>query len=148
MQATTALSATALAPAKGATSKLAFARHYGEMVLVMFVGMAVFGGLASLAFAAGDSSLSAQSGALQVTMMGLYMTVPMVAWMAYRGHTTAQNVEMAASMIIPTAFAAILALTAAAGDHAAMTIQHAIMLPAMLAVMLFRYDEYAHVHHV
>ena len=28
-----------------------------------------------------------------------------------------------------------------------LAIQHAIMLPAMLGVMLWRYDEYAHVHY-
>ncbi len=147
METTATLSIPAPTKASSATSKLAFARHYGEMVLVMFLGMAVLGGLGSLVFAAGDSSLSDQSGAMQVTMMGLYMTVPMVAWMAHRGHTTAQNAEMAASMIVPTAFAAALASAGVVGDHAALVIQHGIMLPAMLAVMLFRYDEYAHVHH-
>src|ERR1044072_799446 len=137
METTATLTIPAPTKTASATSKLAFARHYGEMVLVMFLGMAVFGGLGSLAFFAAGSSLADQSAALQVTLMGLYMTVPMVAWVAYRGHTTAQDAEMAA----------LLAVTGAADEHAALAIQHGIMLPAMLAVMLFRYDEYAHVHH-
>ena len=36
------------APSAAKTSKLALARHYGEMVLVMFVGMAGLGGLTEL----------------------------------------------------------------------------------------------------
>ncbi len=79
--------------------------------------------------------------------MGLWMTAPMVAWMAYRGHTTAQNGEMAASMIISTILAATLTWSGAIDTAAGLAIQHAIMLPAMLGVMLWRYDEYTHVHH-
>jgi hypothetical protein len=135
------------APAHRATSKLAFARHYGEMVLVMFAGMAVLGGLTELGFAIAGSSLDELSGGLHISLMGLWMTAPMVAWMAYRGHTTAQNAEMAGSMIIPSIFAATLTWAGAIDTATGLAIQHAIMLPAMLGVMLWRYDEYAHVHH-
>jgi hypothetical protein len=134
------------ATAHHATSKLAFARHYGEMVLVMFAGMAVFGGLTELGLAIAGSSLDELSGGLHISLMGLWMTVPMVAWMAYRGHTTAQNAEMAGSMIIPTILAAVLTWTGAIDTATGLGIQHLIMLPAMLGVMLWRYDEYAHVH--
>ena len=75
------------------------------------------------------------------------MTVPMVAWMAYRGHTRAQNAEMAASMIIPTILAAALTWSGAIDTAPGLAIQHLVMLPAMLGVMLWRYDEYAHIHH-
>jgi hypothetical protein len=134
------------APAPTSTSKRAFARHYGEMVLVMLLGMGVLGGLGELAFAASGSSLGDQSGGLQVALMGLAMTAPMVAWMAYRGHTVAQNAEMAASMVIPTIIAAVLAWTGALDASGALALQHAVMLPAMLGAMLWRYDEYAHAH--
>ena len=134
---------TATAPG---TSKLAFARHFVEMVLVMFAGMGVFMGLAHLGFAAADSSLTAQSGGLRVTLMGVAMTAPMVAWMAYRGHTVARNAEMAGSMIAPTILAAGLAWAGAIDAGTALAIQHAVMIPAMLAVMLGRYDEYAQTH--
>jgi uncharacterized membrane protein YhaH (DUF805 family) len=135
------------APANHATSKLAFARHYGEMVLVMFAGMVVLGGLTELGLAVAGSSLDEISGGLHISLMGLWMTVPMVAWMAYRGHATAQNGEMAASMIVPTILAAALTWSGAIDTATGLAIQHVIMLPAMLAVMLWRYDEYAHVHH-
>jgi hypothetical protein len=135
------------APALRATSKRAFARHYGEMVLVMFAGMVVLGGLTVLGLAIAGSSLDALSGGLHISLMGLWMTVPMVAWMAYRGHTKAQNAEMAASMIIPTILAAALTWSGAIDTDPGLAIQHLVMLPAMLGVMLWRYDEYAHIHH-
>ena len=137
---------TASAPADHVTSKLAFARHYGEMVLVMFAGMVVLGGLTELGLAVAGSSLDDLSGGLHISLMGLWMTAPMVTWMAYRGHTTAQNAEMAGSMIIPSIVAAILTWSGAIDTATGLTIQHVIMLPAMLGVMLWRYDEYAHVH--
>ena len=146
MEETATLTLNGPARTTASTSKLAFARHYGEMVLVMFAGMVVLGGLAELAFAAAGTSLTAQSGAVQVTLMGISMTVPMVAWMAYRGHTTSQNAEMAGSMVVPTAIAAALALSGAGGSEAALTLQHGVMLPAMLGVMLWRYSEYAQRH--
>lgn len=130
----------------GATSKRAFARHFGEMVLAMFAGMVVLGGLAGLVFAAAGSSVSDQSGGLQVMLMGLNMTVPMAAWMSYRGHSRARNAEMAASMIVPSVFAAILAWAGVLGEVGALALQHGVMIPAMLAVMLWRYQEYAHAH--
>jgi hypothetical protein len=131
----------------GATSggsKRAFARHFGEMVLAMFLGMLVLGGVAELAFVAAGSSLSDQSGGAQVMLMGFNMTVPMVLWMSHRGHAAARNVEMALSMIVPSVAAAALAWAGALESGAALGVQHAVMIPAMLGVMLWRYQEYSH----
>ena len=75
----------------------AFARHFAEMLLAMFAGMAVLGAVAQALFAAGGSSLGNASGAIQVLIMGFNMTAAMVAWMVYRGHDAARNVEMAGS---------------------------------------------------
>jgi hypothetical protein len=133
-------------PLGSSTSKRAFARHFVEMVFAMFAGMAVFGGLATLSFAAAGSGLTDQSVGLRVTLMGAYMTIPMVAWMRYRGHSAARNLEMAASMMVPSVIVAAVAWAGSLGAGAALGIQHAIMIPAMLGVMLWRYDEYARPH--
>jgi hypothetical protein len=130
----------------GSGSKRAFARHFGEMVLAMLLGMVVLGGLAELVFALAGSSLSAQPGGTQVMIMGFNMTVPMVLWMSYRGHAAARNVEMALSMIVPSVAAAALAWAGALGSGAALAVQHAVMIPAMLGVMLWRYQDYSHPH--
>jgi hypothetical protein len=130
----------------GSTSKRAFARHFGEMLLAMFLGMGVFSGLAALIFSAFGSSLSDQSGAFRVMLMGFNMTLPMVAWMAYRGHNRIRSTEMAASMIVPSVFAAILAAAGVLGAQGALEVQHIVMIPAMFAVMLWRYQEYSRTH--
>jgi hypothetical protein len=130
----------------GSGGKRAFARHFGEMVLAMFLGMVVLGGLAELGFALSGSSLSHQAGGIQVMLMGFSMTVPMVLWMSYRGHAAARNVEMALSMIVPSFAAAALALAGVLGSGAALGVQHAVMIPAMLGVMLWRYQDYSHPH--
>ena len=134
------------AGASSGGSRRAFARHFGEMVLAMLLGMVVLGGLAELLFAAFGSGLSGQSGGAQVMLMGLNMTVPMVIWMSYRGHGRARNAEMAMSMIVPSVAAAVLAWAGVLESAAALGVQHAVMIPAMLAVMLWRYDEYSHAH--
>jgi hypothetical protein len=127
-------------------SKRAFARHFGEMVLAMLLGMGVLGGLAELAFALSGSSLSDQPGGLQIMLMGFNMTLPMVIWMSYRGHAHAQNTEMAASMIVPSLVAAVLVWADALGTAAGLGVQHAVMIPAMLGVMLWRYEHYSQHH--
>jgi hypothetical protein len=129
--------ATVTVDAQSRGSRRAFARHFGEMLLAMFLGMLVLGGVAELVIAE-------QSAQARVMLMAFNMTVPMVAWMAYRGHAAARNVEMAMSMIGPSVAAAVLAWAGMLGAHAAMGVQHAVMIPAMLGVMLWRYEEYAH----
>ncbi len=85
-----------------------FARHYGEMVLAMLLGMAVLWMPAKLAL--GAVGMSAQelhdSAAAMLLVMATTMTIPMVAWMRYRGHGWPASLEMAASMYLPT-FAAL-----------------------------------------
>jgi hypothetical protein len=125
-----------------------FVRHYVEMVVVMFLGMAVLAlpvdGAMSLA---GTSYAELGDGAM-LFGMAVTMTVPMVAWMRFRGHSARVNAEMAASMLLPT-FAAIGLLRAGiVGDAGVLMLgEHVAMLLGMLAAMLLRFDEYAHGHH-
>ena len=123
-----------------------FLRHFVEMMLAMFAGMLVLGGFTQLVFAAAGSGLTDAPGSVRVMLMGFDMTVPMVAWMSYRGHSRARNAEMAASMIAPTLAAAALAAVGVLSAGAALGGQHAVMIPAMLAVMLWRYDHYSRYH--
>jgi hypothetical protein len=126
-----------------------FVRHYAEMVVAMFLGMAVLGipaGWAMGAVGTSWSELTDDAPALMFLGMATTMTVPMVAWMRYRGHAWRPNAEMAASMYIPT-FAAIALLPAGVHVMTAMGIQHVLMFPAMLGAMLLRPAEYAQHHH-
>jgi hypothetical protein len=72
------------------------------------------------------------------------MTVPMVAWMHYRGHAWRPNAEMAAAMLIPAAAAVGISRAAVVTDGSMlMVLEHAAMLAAMFAAMLLRRDEYS-----
>ena len=123
-----------------------FIRHYAEMVAAMFLGMGVLFAPALVALgAAGVSSseLRSDAPALLLLGMGVTMTLPMVAWMRYRGHGRAASNEMAASMLIPTAGVIALLGAGLVGDVGTLLIvEHVVMLPAMLVAMLLRRDEY------
>ena len=128
-----------------------FIRHYAEMIAAMFLGMGVLFAPAMLALgAAGVSSAEVRSDApaLLLLGMGVTMTVPMVAWMRYRGHGWGASNEMAASMLIPTAgVIALLGTGLVDGIGTLFMIEHVVMLPAMLVAMLLRREEYSHGAH-
>src|SRR4051812_38465461 len=123
------------------------ARHYLEMVIAMFLGMAILGLPAGWALEAMGSSWSALNDdvpALMLLGMATTMTVPMVGWMMYRGHGARANAEMSASMFVPT-FAVIALLWAGVVTDVGvlMVAEHVAMLAAMAGVMLLRPAEYA-----
>jgi hypothetical protein len=119
-----------------------FIRHYVEMLIAMFVGMGVLGGGVAAA------GVDVEPAELALLWMAFTMSVPMVAWMRYRGHGWAASAEMTASMFVPSFAAIALISMGALGEGGAMAIQHVAMFPAMLGVMLLRRDEYSGHHHV
>jgi hypothetical protein len=121
-----------------------FWRHYAEMVVVMFMGMFALSMPADALFGALGMSTSDHHPATMLFSMGITMTVPMVAWMRYRGHAWRPNIEMAASMIVPTLGAMALASSGVlTAIGTLMIIEHVAMLSSMMFVMLIRRDEYA-----
>jgi hypothetical protein len=118
-----------------------FIRHYVEMLIAMFVGMGVLGGGVAAA------GVDVQPAELALLWMAFTMSVPMVAWMRYRGHGWAASAEMTASMFVPSVAAIALISMGVVGEGGAMAIQHVAMFPAMLGVMLLRRDEYSGHHH-
>jgi hypothetical protein len=114
-----------------------FVRHYIEMVVVMFVGMAVLWTPSTMLVN------TERTGAMLLTM-AFTMTAPMVAWMRWRGHRWQPTLEMAGAMIVPT-LGVLAMLAAGVGDLGVLLgIEHVAMLGGMLAAMLARRDEYAH----
>jgi hypothetical protein len=131
-----------------ATPRQRFARHYVEMVVVMFVGMAVLALPARMALAAADTSWSELGTAAMLLAMAVEMTVPMVAWMRFRGHGRRPSGEMAAAMLVPTFVAIGLDAAGLIADSGVlMAGEHVAMLLAMLGAMLLRPAEYTHAHH-
>ena len=122
-------------------------RHYVEMVIAMFLGMAVLWVPAGWALGAVGRNwhvLAVDAPALMFLGMATTMTVPMVGWMLYRGHGWRANTEMSASMFVP-AFAVIGLLWGGLLTDLGvpMIIEHVAMLLAMAGVMLLRPAEYS-----
>jgi hypothetical protein len=117
-------------------------RHYVEMVVVMFVGMAVLWTPASVV-------VNTDGTAPMLLTMAFTMTAPMIPWMRWRGHAWQPTLEMAGSMVVPTlAMLALLAADLVTDKGVRLGVEHAAMLAGMLVVMLARRDEYAHhAHH-
>ena len=123
-----------------------FFLHYAEMVAAMFIGMFALSKPADLLFSALGVSTSSQHPAMMLFSMGVTMTVPMVAWMRFRGHAWRPTNEMAASMLIPTFAAMALVGAGVMEGGPAMVIEHVVMLAGMLIAMVIRRDEYSGGH--
>ena len=128
-----------------------FIRHYAEMVLAMVLGVVVLGIPAEMllqAAGSGADDLERNAPAVLLLGMAVIMTVPMVAWMAYRGHGRRANAEMAASMLVPgVGVVGLLAAGVITDVGGLIVLEHVVMLPSMLGVMLLRRDEYtSHAH--
>ena len=123
-----------------------FARHFGEMLLAMVVGMAVLGGLGrGIVAAAGGNVDDLRETVPEVValVMAFNMTAGMAVWMRHRGHSWARVAEMGGAMFIPAIGAIVLFWCALIHSDSILAIEHTAMLPAMLAVMLLRRGEYS-----
>ena len=125
-------------------SKRMFVRHYFEMVAAMFLGMILLGAPVNLFLGlAGVGTLSAP---MMTLSMALEMSVPMAAWMRYRGHAWRMNLEMVAAMLLPVAVIIPLQYAGSLSGMSGMVPEHVGMLVAMLIAMLARIDDYAGAH--
>lgn len=131
---------------RGEPSTAHFLRHSVEMAVGMMLGMAVLGAVSQTAVAA--AGLDYERAAIErpevsALVMAFNMTLPMVWWMRHRGHSWSYITEMAAAMFIPVvALTPPLWLGFISGE-ALSGIQHVIMIPSMLVVMLRRRSELA-----
>jgi hypothetical protein len=120
-----------------------FVRHYLEMCLPMCIGFAL-GDLVYFWTAKqfGYAHPFRELPELSVLVVTFTMTAPMTAWMLFRRMPRRATAEMTAAM--PTLALGLLVLGWLAllpkGDLA--LLEHGLMMPAMLAPMLFRLDVY------
>jgi hypothetical protein len=126
-----------------------FTRHLLEMVLAMFAGMGLLGvALWVLGEPPGYSHLLVKYG-----LMGAFMAAPMVAWMRHRGHSWADGLEMTAAMLAPMFALVIPVELGVAGyvpglsEHSLMMLSHVAMIGGMVALMIYRFERYAHGTH-
>ncbi len=127
-----------------------FLRHFFEMVAVMMLGMCVlgaaFGAFHQLAFGSGFAAAWRDHVGLAAFAMAFNMTVPMVLWMRYRGHSWERGGEMALAMNVPLLPALVLYAFDAIPARGVLGMQMMLMIPAMLAAMLYRKEEYSAPH--
>ncbi|NYE15083.1 LPXTG cell wall anchor domain-containing protein [Actinomadura citrea] len=128
------------APAHRRTTWPRLAMHYVEMVLAMFAGMLVFGGLRALLGLTVD--FDAHPGA-HYLLMATDMAIGMAAWMLLRRHGRACTLEMCAAMYVPAVLVPLVWAGVMSG-MAFMTAAHVLMMVAMLGVLLRRRREYHH----
>jgi hypothetical protein len=133
------------------SSTRSFIRHYLEMIAAMFLGMAVLYVPAEALLGVvvpGSGEVQDEAPAALLLAMAVIMTLPMVGWMVHRGHSARPCVEMSAAMFVPTfGVIALMPLGLVSDFGTLMGLEHVVMLPAMLLVMLLRPEEYTGHHH-
>ena len=127
-----------------------FARHAFEMTVAMIIGMAVLGmtfrGLHVALFGTGFDEAWHEHTALAVFAMTFNMTLPMVLWMHHRGHSWQRAGEMAGAMFVLAFALLVLFWLGLLSAHLVLPLEMALMVPVMIALMLYRVDEYTDRH--
>jgi hypothetical protein len=127
-----------------------FLRHAGEMTVAMLLGMVVLGmafrQLHIALFGTGFDDAWHEHTELAAFAMAFNMTLPMVAWMRYRGHSWERGGEMAAAMNPPLLPLLLLYSFGLIPAQAVLGLQMMLMIPAMVLAMLYRKDEYSAPH--
>lgn len=138
---------SAAAAHRGHTRRLShFWGHVLEMFIAMWIGMALGGAVVgAIVEAFGVSVREAQLRYPEpaVLVMGLNMTVPMIAWMRYRGHDWRLSAEMAVAMLLPALLCILLLRAHLIEFGAACGLYSTSMTVAMVLLMVHRRDEFS-----
>lgn len=119
-----------------------FLLHYVEMQIVMGIGMALFAVVVRQLRASPTYGAAFASGTdLWILGDGLFMTIPMVAWMVFRGHGWQHSLEMGAAMLLP-GIAIIVLGWLGVGPLWLRLGACGLMCLGMLVYMLVRYDHF------
>ena len=126
-----------------------FTRHLLEMVVAMIAGMEVLGvAIWLLGEPPGYANLL-----VHYSLMGAFMSAPMVAWMRYRGHSWSDGLEMTAAMLVPM-FALVLPVELGVARYvpgltqgSLTLLSHVAMIGGMAGLMVYRWDRYVHASH-
>jgi hypothetical protein len=128
------------------TSWRHFVRHFVEMVVAMFLGMAVLGAMVRLALNQPGYPALLDQTEPAVLVMATNMTVGMTLLMRYRRHSWPSVAEMAGAMYLPFIVLLIPFWLGMLSGPAVMAGGHVLMLPCMFLLMLRRRREYAQDH--
>ena len=127
-----------------------FLRHLLEMIVVMMLGMCVlgaaWGAFHEIVFGSAFADAWRDYVGLAAFAMAFNMTVPMVLWMRYRGHSWERGGEMATAMNLPLLPLLLLYSLDLIPAPAVLGLQMMLMIPAMVLAMLYRKEEYSATH--
>ena len=124
-----------------ASGRFHFARHIGEMMLAMWLGMPLGRGLFAVIFGSASDAAVRQHDVAWTLLMAFTMTVPMVAVMLYRGHSRRSAGEMAVAMVAPALpFVALKVAGVISGPVAGPYMF--VSMVAMIALMVYRRRDY------
>jgi hypothetical protein len=127
-----------------------FLRHLLEMIVVMMLGMCVlgaaWGAFHEVAFGSAFADAWRDYVGLAAFAMAFNMTVPMVLWMRYRGHSWERGGEMATAMNLPLLPLLLFYSLDLIPAPAVLGLQMMLMIPAMVLAMLYRKEEYSAPH--
>jgi vacuolar-type H+-ATPase subunit I/STV1 len=120
-----------------------FLLHLLEMLIAMQVGMGLFHLMLGLIRIYSNSRAFESGTALHAIVMTVFMTIPMAAWMIFRGHGWRHCIEMVVAMVAPVALIGLLCqigideyLPWLAG------LSTPLMFLGMILAMLYRRDHY------
>ena len=123
-------------------SRWLFVRHVVEMVVAMTIGMFLGVGIFVAIIGVNYPQSRQQYPTAALLVMAVSMTIPMVAWMRYRGHSWRDSMEMGAAMLVPAV--PFLVLLWSHVTRVALTGPYMILSTvAMLALMFYRWDVYS-----
>ena len=117
---------------------VSFLWHFAQMAVAMVLGMLALGPVLRVA-----PYLNRTHPSTHLLVMAVFMSLPMVAWMLFRGHGWERSVEMAGAMFAPVALVIVINLVGLISRMVILSLGHELMSFAMLGLMLRRWNHYA-----
>ena len=127
-------------PISAARQAWNFGRHYFEMCVAMCIGVALTNILLRGAADAWGADLRQEWPGLSLLVISIGITLPMAAWMRFRGMELRPILEMSAAGILAVMVAAWFGVISASA--VAVGTLCGVACVAMFAAMLFRLDMY------
>ena len=112
-----------------------FVQHFVEMGIAMVLGM--------FALIPVSTALHLDAPEPYILVMAVFMSVPMVAWMRFRGHDWERSGEMAAAMLVPIILVLGLRFAGLLSPRGLLGLGHKAMWICMLGLMLWRWTDYS-----
>lgn len=131
-------------PARAPIGWTSLARHYVEMLVTMVIGMVALGPVWGFGLRAAGAPHALEDATVMALVMATDMSLGMGAWMRYRGHSWRSIAEMSAVMYLPFVLLLPAVWGGAISGAAMLGAGHLLMLPSMLALMLWRREEHRH----